>query len=148
MSATDESVGGDLAVIPGAHLFRDPLLEPYGRSLHDDDAMRAGWMKGRRHPLTGEPLEIVRCALPPGSLVSFVPHAPHCVAARKPGAPMRWSILLSYVKPYPAGVVAAGVRRQVPDAWTREKLRSAAESGEGWGRPEAREIFSLQQEDD
>ena len=70
--------GGELGVIPGAHLYRIPYKWSTERP-DDDAAMKAGWLKGKIHAFTGKPLEMVRFSLPPGSMVSFPPsHAASC----------------------------------------------------------------------
>jgi hypothetical protein len=102
-----EAHGGLLGVIPGAPLFRDPFCYGGNRTAWDED-MREGWLEGKRHPATGEPLRIVNHGLPPGSLLCFPHHMPHSVTPRKPGAPTRWAQLLTYrtideSEPVPAG---------------------------------------------
>eukprot|EP01045_Picozoa_sp_COSAG04_P029197 COSAG04_NODE_4737_length_1918_cov_1.907642_1_plen_93_part_00 len=58
------------------HLHRSARLEPHpswreGESNHfDDDALAAGWLAGRTHPRTGEPLRIARLSAPPDTMVS------------------------------------------------------------------------------
>jgi hypothetical protein len=56
--------------------------------------MREGWMQGKVNPATGEPLEIVYPAMPPGSMLSFVHHMPHGVTPVHAG--IRMGILLTY----------------------------------------------------
>ena len=90
--------GGELAIIPGAHLYRIPYKWSTERP-DDDAAMKAGWLKGKIHAFTGKPLEIVHLSLPPGSMVSFVHHMPHYVGYRKPGMPTRWGLLMAYRTP-------------------------------------------------
>jgi hypothetical protein len=92
--------GGDLAVIPGAHLYRIPYLWNSMRT-EDDPGMRATWMQGKVHAFTSEPLEITRLALPPGSMVSFGHHMPHHVGYRDEGAKTRWGLLMAYRTPDP-----------------------------------------------
>ena len=48
--------GGELAVVPGAHLYRSPYLWNTGRSEFDEQ-FQAGWMRGRFHAFTGSPCE-------------------------------------------------------------------------------------------
>ena len=90
--------GGELAIIPGAHLYRIPYKWSTERP-DDDAAMKAGWLKGKIHAFTGKPLEIVHLSLPPGSMVSFVHHMPHYVGYRKPGTTTRWGLLMAYRTP-------------------------------------------------
>ena len=56
--------------------------------------MQAGWLKGKVHPVTGEPLRIKNLALPKGSLVCFPHHMPHSVTPINRGT--RWGQLLTY----------------------------------------------------
>ena len=58
----------------GGHLYRDHTLRE-----EDDEAMDAGWLAGKRHPITNEPLVRERLALPPGSLVAALTHAPQAL---------------------------------------------------------------------
>ena len=92
--------GGELAVIPGAHLYRIPYKWSTARP-DGDEAMRAGWMQGKIHAFTGEPLEICSLQLPPGSMVSFVHHMPHHVGYRQPDTETRWGLLMAYRTPDP-----------------------------------------------
>jgi hypothetical protein len=107
--------GGELALIPGAHLYRIPFKWDIVRT--DGDAeMQAGWLKGKIHAFTGEPLEIRRFSLPPGTLVSFVHHMPHHVGYRQPHAPTRWGLLQAYRTPDPEASPAKWTTR-VPTHW-------------------------------
>ena len=63
--------------------------------------MRRDWLPGKTHAYTGEPLEIKRLSLPPGSMVSFVHHLPHHVGHRKPDALVRWGLLMANRTPDP-----------------------------------------------
>ena len=90
--------GGELALIPGAHLYRIPYRWNSARPEYDDE-MQTGWMTGKIHAFTGEPLRIERLSLPPGSMVSFVHHMPHHVGHRDPDAPTRWGLLMAYRTP-------------------------------------------------
>ena len=97
--------GGQLAVIPGAHLYRIPFKTNVTRTDHDED-MKAGWIVGKVHAATGRPLEIVHLSIPPGSMVSFVHHMPHYVGYRKPGFGVRWGLLMAYRTPDPRAKTA------------------------------------------
>ena len=97
--------GGEFAVIPGTHLYRVPYKWNTERPDEDED-MRSGWMKGKTHPITGEPLGIVHLSLPPGSMVSFVHHMPHYVGRRKPDSEMRWGLLMAFRTPDPEAAPA------------------------------------------
>jgi len=98
MSAGDG--GGELAVIPGAHLYRVPYLWDTTRTEYDQ-GFQAGWLQGKIHACTGEPLCIERLSLRPGSMVSFVHHMPHHVGHRDADAPTRWGLLMAYRTPDP-----------------------------------------------
>jgi hypothetical protein len=87
--------GGELAVVPGAHLYRTPYRWNTPRPEYDDE-FEAGWMRDKTHPFTGEPLRIEHLSLPPGSMVSFVHHMPHHVGHRDHHAPTRWGLLMAY----------------------------------------------------
>jgi hypothetical protein len=84
---------GGLKLVPGSHLFRDPARCRGGVT---DAEFAAGWMKGKRHPITGEPLTIKALSLPPGSLVSVVAHLAHGVSPRAAGGTSRYGSLWSY----------------------------------------------------
>lgn len=90
--------GGELAVIPGAHLYRIPYKSKIERT-DDDVAIQADWLPGKVHPITGRPLEIRHLSLPPGSMVSFVHHMPHYAGPRRPTASTRWALLMAYRTP-------------------------------------------------
>ena len=90
-----EEHGGLLGAIPGSHLYREPFCCGGNRTAWDED-MRKGWMKGKRHPVTGDALLIVNHSLPPGSLLAFPHHMLHSVTPRKIDAPTRWAQLLTY----------------------------------------------------
>ena len=112
-ATTDD--GGEFAVIPGAHLYRVPYKWNTERPDEDED-MRAGWLKGKMHPITGEPLEIVHLSLPPGSMVSFVHHMPHYVGRRKPDSEIRWGLLMAFRTP-DAEAAPAKWANGVPPHW-------------------------------
>ena len=104
-----------LKVVPGAHLYRVSNLQDanalngmnngYDRSAKpgaDDDAwFEASWLKGKTHPITGEPLHIVRLELPPGSMAVCLCHMPHAVEPRPAGSGTRYCTLFSYREPDP-----------------------------------------------
>ena len=121
--------GGELGVIPGAHLYRIPYKWNSARPDHDE-AMRSSWLQGKTHPVTGAALEIVHLSLPPGSMVSFVHHMPHHVGPRHPDAPPRRTLLMAYRTPDPEAEPARwseGIPRQwVERMAAAEKLSPAA----------------------
>lgn len=84
---------GGLKVVPGSHLHRDVANCRGGRM---DADFRAGWMKGKTHPATGEPLAITRLALPPGSLIAAFAHLAHGVDSRSEELPPRSANLWCY----------------------------------------------------
>ena len=86
---------GGLKLIRGSHLFRDPA----GCRAVTDEEMRQGWLAGRLHPVTGEPLFIEHLSLPPGSIVCCLSHAAHAVAPKAPSRATRWCSLHCYKKP-------------------------------------------------
>ncbi len=90
-SAEDD---GGLKIIKGSHLFRDPM----GCLADSDEEMQQGWMQGRVHPVTSEPLRIERFSLAPGSVVCCLSHAAHAVAPKVPGRETRWCSLYCYKK--------------------------------------------------
>lgn len=85
---------GGLGVVPGSHLHRDPHL-----GARSDEELRQGWLKGKRHPMTGEPLTIEYLSAPAGSVVLMWTHAAHAVWPRQPGSPTRWTVVYAYRNP-------------------------------------------------
>ena len=80
--------GGNINIIRGAHLYCDTTAESadvspasqsgmsVSGSAANDRAMEEGWMKGKAHPVTGQPLRCERLDLPPGSLICCNTRAP------------------------------------------------------------------------
>ena len=126
--------GGELAVVPGAHLYRSPYLWNTRRSEFDEE-FRAGWMRGRIHAFTGEPLRIESLSLNPGSMVSFVHHMPHRVGFRDDGAPTRWGLLMAYRTPDPDEAEQAPWNEGVPAHWV------ARQDAAGRITPSMRRVF-------
>ena len=85
---------GALGVVPGSHLYRDSTL-----SASSDEALRTGWMAGKRHPLTGKPFEIDYLSAPPGTVILMWTHAAHAVRPRKPESDTRWTVVYAYRNP-------------------------------------------------
>ena len=115
---------GGLKLVPGAHLHRaarlhgPPNLAPGG--MLDDDALREGWMKGRTHPRTGEPLEILHCAAPPRTMMSVHTHIPHGVAPRKEGRGTRYCVTFNFASGDPDGLIPRSPERRnygLPSEW-------------------------------
>ena len=83
----DAGAGGQLSLVPGAHLLREVAAwrqdnnRPHYDVFDANELAESAWFRAQRHPLTGEPLRVERLALPPGSLVSFIHHMPHDVGA-------------------------------------------------------------------
>jgi hypothetical protein len=71
-----------------------PAAESAKGSAANDDAMRDGWMKGKLHPITGQPLRCERLELPPGSLICCNTHGPHRVSPTAPGLKPRLAMSL------------------------------------------------------
>ena len=116
--------GGELAVIPGAHLYRIPYKSAVERA--DDDAdMQADWLPGKTHAVTGQPLQIKHLSLPPGSMVSFVHHMPHYVPPRRPTAPTRWALLMAHRTPDPVANPAKW-SSGAPAHWVERKEASGS----------------------
>ena len=85
---------GGLKLVAGSHLFRDPT----GCRAETDEELRRGWLRGRVHPVTSEPLRIEHLALPPGSIVCCLSHSAHGVAPKAAGRGTRWCSLHCYRK--------------------------------------------------
>jgi hypothetical protein len=85
---------GALGVVPGSHLFRESRI-----GAGSDEQFRSGWMAGKRHPLTREPLEIEYLTAPPGTVVLMWTHAAHAVRPRLPDSPTRWTVVYAYRNP-------------------------------------------------
>ena len=89
-----EAYDGALKVVPGSHLFRDSTIE-----AEADEELLAGWMAGRTHPLTGDPLRIEELSAPPGSVALLWTHAAHGVSPRRTESGFRWAIVFGYRNP-------------------------------------------------
>lgn len=85
---------GGLKVVPGSHLYRDPKI--HGST---DAALQEGWLAGKTHPETGEPLEIQTLSVPTGTVVLMWTHAAHAVTPRKQDSDTRWTVVYGYYKP-------------------------------------------------
>ena len=110
---------GGLKLIRGSHLFRDPT----GCRGTTDEEMRQGWLKGKLHPVTSEPLQIEYCSLPPGSIVCCLSHAAHAVAPKGADRKTRWCSLYSYKKPDDlTGHVQPPIA--IPPVWAMKAQRS------------------------
>ncbi|MDE0021993.1 MAG: hypothetical protein OXT69_11520 [Candidatus Poribacteria bacterium] len=85
---------GGLKVSAGSHLFRDARI--HGR---DDDDLRNGWLAGKTHLKTGEPLSIQELSAPAGTVALMWTHAAHAVSPRRQGSPTRWTAVYAYRNP-------------------------------------------------
>jgi hypothetical protein len=84
---------GSLKVVPGSHLFRAAMR------VESDEELRASWLNGKRHPLTGEPLEIVDLEVPEGSVIVMWTDALHAVTPRQSQSDTRWTMVTAYRNP-------------------------------------------------
>lgn len=89
-----EADDGGLKVVPGSHLFRDSKAE-----APNDAELGAGWLKGKLHPTTGQPLRMETLSAPPGSVILMWTHALHGVTPRKPRSDTRWAVVYAYRNP-------------------------------------------------
>ncbi len=85
---------GGLKVVSGSHLFRDHEI-----NAATDEMLQRGWMAGKRHPSTGEPMKIEALAAPEGSVALMWCHAAHGVSARRPESETRWTVVYAYRNP-------------------------------------------------
>lgn len=83
----------NLKVVPGSHLYRDRSINAL-----TDDELRAGWLAGKTHPLSGEPLQIEQLAAPPGTVALMWTHAAHAVHPKQSTA-TRWCVVYAYRNP-------------------------------------------------
>ena len=56
-------------------------------------------MAGKKHPLTGEPLEIEDLSVPDGTVALMWTHAAHAVSPRQPNSNTRWTVVYAYRNP-------------------------------------------------
>ena len=106
---------GGLKVIPGSHLYRDKTIR-----AKDDADMRAGWMAGKTHPATGEPLAIEHLGAPTGSVIIMWTHAAHGVVARKPDSTTRYCVVYAYRNPG-----RPSEARWITDAYEKKEIPGA-----------------------
>ena len=85
---------GGLKVVPGSHLYRDPAI-----TADSDAALAQGWMAGKVHPASGQPLRVEELSVPPGTVVLMWTHAAHGVNPRKEGSDTRWCVVYAYRNP-------------------------------------------------
>ena len=109
---------GGLKIIRGSHLFRDPA----GCWADTDEDIQQGWLAGRVHPVTSEPLEVEYLSLPPGSVVFCLSHAAHAVAPKALDRKTRWCSLYCYKKPNDATGYAQP-SHSIPPVWAMKAQR-------------------------
>ena len=85
---------GGLKAVPGSHLYRDSRI--HGQT---DEALREGWLVGRKHPETGETLEIEALSAPHGTVALMWTHAAHAVSPKKEDSDTRWCVVYAYRNP-------------------------------------------------
>ena len=85
---------GGLKAVPGSHHYRDGRI--HGGT---DEALREGWLVGKTHPKTGEPLEIQALSVPSGTVILMWTHAAHAVTPRKQDSETRWTVVYAYRNP-------------------------------------------------
>jgi hypothetical protein len=85
---------GNLKVVPGSHLFRDP-----GIKASSDTELQDGWMKDQTHPETRAALAIEQLQAPPASVALMWTHAAHGVNPRQADSDTRWSVVYAYRNP-------------------------------------------------
>ena len=85
---------GGLKVVPGSHLYRDK-----GIRAGDDEELLAGWVSGKTHPDTGDPLAISHLSATPGSVIVMWTHAAHGVSVRRSDSSTRYCIVYAYRNP-------------------------------------------------
>ena len=85
---------GGLKAVPGSHHYRDAKI-----NADTDEALKTGWMAGKTHPLTEEPLEIQELSAPSGSVVLIWTHAAHAVSPRRADSDTRWTVVYAYRNP-------------------------------------------------
>jgi hypothetical protein len=79
--------------------------------------------RGKRHPITNEPLSLERFALPPGSICCVLSHGAHGVAPKHEAAGTRYCTLHAYRKAHGDSVQSPG--RQVPPVWAAKAAAGA-----------------------
>ena len=85
---------GGLKVVPGSHLYRDP-----GIRAESDAELAQGWMTGKVHPVSGQPLSIEELSVSKGTVVLMWTHAAHGVNPRKEDSDTRWCVVYAYRNP-------------------------------------------------
>jgi hypothetical protein len=110
-----DSDDGGLKVVPGSHLFRDSKAE-----AQTDAELAETWLRGKLHPLTGEPLRMQTLSAPPGSVILMWTHALHGVVPRKPESGTRWTVVYAYRNPG-----SPSRARRITEAFERQGVEGA-----------------------
>ena len=84
---------GGLKAVPGSRLYRDKFR------FRAEEEFQSGWVADKKHPLTGEPLEIQDLSVPDGTVVLMWTHAAHAVSPRQPNSKTRWTVVYAYRNP-------------------------------------------------
>ena len=106
---------GNLKAVPGSHLYRDEKI-----NAQTDAELEAGWLHGKTHPITGEPLTIQPLSAPPASVVLMWTHAAHAVTPRQPNSPTRWAVVYAYRNPG-----RPSLARWITEAYERKTIPGA-----------------------
>ena len=85
---------GGLKVVPGSHLYRDAEIR-----AESDAELAQGWMAGKVHAVSGQPLTIEELSVPQGTVVLMWTHAAHGVNPRKEDSDTRWCVVYAYRNP-------------------------------------------------
>ena len=85
---------GGLKAVPGSHHYRDANIK-----ADTDEALKTGWMAGKTHPMTGEPLEIQELSVPAGTVILMWTHAAHAVSPKRENSGTRWALVYAYRNP-------------------------------------------------
>src|SRR5690606_31692437 len=65
---------GNLKAVPGSDHYRDQAIQ-----AETDADLQTGWLAGKTHASTGEPLQIEALAVPPATVILMWTHAAHAV---------------------------------------------------------------------
>lgn len=107
---------GNLKVVPGSHLFRDPAID-----AQSNEELATRWLAGKSHPLTGEPLHVVDLTAPPATVALMWTHAAHAVTPRREASSTRWCVVYAYRNPG-----RPSRARWITDAFERKPIPGAA----------------------
>ncbi len=85
---------GGLKVVPGSHLFRERIGK-----VDTDEELQDGWVNGKSHPITGEPLAIEALSMSSGTVIAMWTFAAHGVNPRQANSDTRWCVVYAYRNP-------------------------------------------------